>query len=350
MEVLESGSLKEIVPPFGDAVGGQNINEAFLQVCFDAFKGDEWKITFGKATPVEMMKMEGDFERKKVVIGTEDHDGEMIDLEVPFSVRDGLQNGAIQLKDNEYICFEDTEFLFDSKLIRNRLFKETCQIVYGTIRKVLGNEEAKELKTVILVGGFAESPIVVENIRQMVENDFPGTKIVVPSSPFKAVLFGAVLFGHDPMIFRSRISRATFGIQTNVAFDKSLHNDAKKWEPEMTGKYYCRDIFDVHVRKGQSVILGNEQPLETYIPMFKNQEQLKLPIYKSSSDNPKYTDEPGCTELGHITVDFSNTADDSEKRVEVTMVYGGTELSVKAKDKSSGKEYDADISFNSLEQ
>ncbi|XP_060574520.1 heat shock 70 kDa protein 12B-like isoform X2 [Ruditapes philippinarum] len=347
VEVEESGSVREICPPLGDQVGGQNINRAFLQVCYDSFEGDDWAKTFGKATPVEMWKMEAEFEKKKVAIGSDDPDGEMIDLEVPASIRDSLHDQSVKLKDTGYIAFEDREFMFNSGLVRKNLFQETCKIVYGTIKKVLDKTEANGLRTVVLVGGFAESPIVVENIRKMIANDFQGIKVVIPSSPFKAVLNRAVLFGHNPMIIRSRISRETYGIETNVKFDPNIHDEQKKWNQKITGEDYCKNIFHIHVRKDQSVVLCNAQPVKKYIPVYKHQNNLRLPIYKSlSSTNPKYTDEGDCEKVGEINVVFENTTEDSEKSVDVSMIYGGTALSVIAKDNASGKEYIADIKFN----
>ncbi|XP_053375221.1 heat shock 70 kDa protein 12B-like [Mercenaria mercenaria] len=348
VEVEETGLLKEICPPLGDPVGGQKINEAFLQVCHDNFEGDGWKETFSKATPVEMLKMEADFERKKVTIGSEDPDGEMIELEVPAQVRDKLEDKTIRLKENNYLSFQDRELKFNSTLIRDNLFKETCQVVYTTIRKVLNREEVNGLKTVVLAGGFAESPIVIESIRQWIANDFPEIKVVVPSSPFKAVLKGAVLFGQDPMLFKSRKSRETFGIRTNLPFDPKKHDKTKKWRNKETGKDLCEDIFDVHVRKGQSVVLGNRQPVQSYFPLFRKQTKLVLLVFTSTSLNPKYTTEDGCKQLAKITVDISDTTGSTKREVEVTMIYGGTELSVIATDKVSGKEYNTDIKFGNM--
>ncbi|XP_045172179.2 heat shock 70 kDa protein 12B-like [Mercenaria mercenaria] len=348
VEVEETGLLKEICPPLGDPVGGQKINEAFLQVCHDNFEGDGWKETFSKATPVEMLKMEADFERKKLTIGSEDPEGQMIEVEVPAPVRNKLEDKTIRLKENNYLSFEDNELMFNSALVRDNLFRETCKVVYTTIGKVLNREEAQGLKTVVLVGGFAESPIVIENIRQMIANDFSEIKVVVPSSPFKAVLKGAVLFGQDPMIFRSRISRATFGIKISKIFDPKVHNDSKKFKHKETGKDWCEKIFDVHVRKGQSVVLDSKQPVKMYVPVYKNQRQLGLPIYSSSSLNPKYTDDNDCYQIGNITVDLPDPTGDTDREVKVTMIYGGTELSVIATDKTSGKEYNAEMNFNHL--
>jgi len=39
VEVLKDGFMKELCQEKGNAVGGQNINDAFLQGCLDSFKG-----------------------------------------------------------------------------------------------------------------------------------------------------------------------------------------------------------------------------------------------------------------------------------------------------------------------
>lgn len=340
--------LDEICPPLGNNVGGQKINEAFLQVCCENFEGNEWKNTFSKVTPVEMMKMESDFEKKKVTIGTDDPDDEFIDIEFPAQVRDKLQDGTITLKEGNYLKFdmENREMMFNSSLIRDKLFKETCRVIYTTISNVLNREESKGLKTIVLVGGFSESPIVISTLREMICNDYPDINVFVPSSPFKAVLMGAVLFGHDPFKFKSRISRYTFGISTNSKFNAKVHDEGKKWYNEEEGIYYCKELFDIHVRKDQSVLLGSQQPTKSYIPLYKTQKQIGLPIYSSTSLDPKYVTDEGCKNIGKITVDIPDSSSGADREAEVTMIYGGTQLSVVAKDKATGREYKANISFN----
>ncbi|KAH3854943.1 hypothetical protein DPMN_097503 [Dreissena polymorpha] len=95
---------------------------------------------------------------------------------------------------------------------------------------------------------------------------------------------GAVLFGHDRLIYKSRISRATYGVRTNVLFDDKKHDQTKKWLNNEDGKYYCNDVFDLHVKKGQSVVLNELTIGKTYLPMYKHQKQLTLQLFKSVSD------------------------------------------------------------------
>ncbi|KAL4224272.1 hypothetical protein ACF0H5_017726 [Mactra antiquata] len=172
--------------------------------------------------------MEAKFESLKVQIGSTKPDDHSIVLEMPYEIRKAIDDGHISLKENADVEYDGTGFSFEPNLVREKLFQTTCDMIYkNTIQNVLSREGAKGITTVILVGGLLESPIVIQTLREKVEKDFPGVKVVVPDSPFKSVLLGAVLYGHNPMIFSSRISRETYGVKSNVDFDETKHDTSK---------------------------------------------------------------------------------------------------------------------------
>ncbi|XP_053391356.1 heat shock 70 kDa protein 12A-like, partial [Mercenaria mercenaria] len=363
IKVLENGFLEEICLAQGELAGGQNVNDAFFQVCHDSFEGDSWKHTFGKAKPTEMMDMEDDFEQKKVRIGVTDPRAENIALKVPFAVRKEIEKNTIRLKNtadiDKKLKLKDDELTFNSKFIRDTLFKESCLKICNIMERELKQDGLRECKTIVLVGGFAESPIAVQHIREMVEKSFPQIKVVVPTSPFQAVLKGAVLYGHDPMIFRSRISRFTYGIGTNSLFNEKIHDAKKKWLNSEDNKFYCKDIFSVHVEKGQSVILKEQLEQRKYHPMYKDQKSVSFSIFASTKvpkktagteepENIMYTTDEGCRKIGAVEVQSPNTSRGTDRNLLVTMVYGGTELSVIVKDEASGNEINAEIKFTNI--
>ncbi|KAL4224281.1 hypothetical protein ACF0H5_017735 [Mactra antiquata] len=345
VEVEKGGKLKELHQCRGDNIGGQNINEAFRQLCHDSFKGDKWQKMFRDLSPADIVEMEATFENAKVQIGSGDSDSEMIPFKIPDEIRKGLDTRAITLKTGSIVHYNDKTFSFKSAVVREQLFKTTCHMLYDAIKNVLNREEAKGIKTVILVGGFSESPIVTGTLRKNVKVDFPGVKVVVPDSPFKSVLLGAVLYGHDPMIFNSRISRETYGVKSNVDFDETKHDASKKWRNEETGVFKCKDIFDIHVKKGQSVSLLEPQPKQVYNPAYQDQKSVSLPIYSSSNINPQYTTDEGCKQIGIVEVEMSDTTGGRDRKVEVSMSYGGTQIAVLAKDVTTGKTVNAKIVF-----
>lgn len=177
VKVSEDGTLNEVCMAQGKLAGGQNVNDAFFQVCHDSFEGDEWIKTFRKATPKEMMAMEEDFEQKKVRIGTSDKRAVNISLMVPYDVRKGIENKTIRLKqaqdvDNKFKLEKD-EMKFNSVFIREILFKEPCQAICKIVTEALKMKELTECKTLVLVGGFVESPIVVTIIQKQFRKSFP---------------------------------------------------------------------------------------------------------------------------------------------------------------------------------
>ncbi|XP_060556739.1 heat shock 70 kDa protein 12A-like isoform X4 [Ruditapes philippinarum] len=359
VKVLDDGFLKEICLSQGELAGGQNVNDAFFQACHDSFDGNSWRKTFGKSTPTECLEMEDDFEQKKVTIGKKDPRLEKIVLKVPYTVIKEIDQNNITLKETHDFILEENEMKFRSEFVRNKLFKETCIKMFDVMKIVLGSDGLKDCRTVVLVGGFAESPIVVQHIRQAIVENFPDVKVVVPTSPFQAVLKGAVLYGHDPMIFRSRIARCTFGVKINCVFNEKMHDKEKKWLNTEDNKYYCKDVLDVHVGKGQSVILKEQLEEHRYKPMYKNQESVKLSIYASDrapmnstvGGEPKYvmyTTDEGCKKIGEAVFETSDTTLGTERNLLVRMVYGGTELSVIVTDETSGKDFPLSIKFGNL--
>ncbi|KAL4224277.1 hypothetical protein ACF0H5_017731 [Mactra antiquata] len=293
VEVLKDGTLKELHQSHGNNAGGQNINDAFIQHCHESFQGKKWKEIFTNITPADAFKMEANFETIKVQIGSMDPDSLMMDVAIPNAICDGIEEKSITLKEESIIHYNDREFMFEYDFVREKLFYTTCNMIYDTIQKVLEHEKTKGIKTVILVGGLSESNMVIEILRKRVEEYFPGVKVVVPDLPFKSVLQGAVLYGHDPMIFSSRISRETYGIATNRVFDEAKHDASKKWRIEITEDFWYE----------------------------------------------------GCKKIGIMEVEMPDTTGGRDRDVEVNMLYGGTQIAVHAKDVTSGNEVNAEIFF-----
>ncbi|WAR02232.1 HS12B-like protein [Mya arenaria] len=356
VEVLGDGSLKELCNVQGQLVGGQNVNEAFLQSCSENFEGDVWKKCFMDANPLDLLEMEHDFEKMKVAIGSEDPVDELITVPLPETVMEGITTKSIKLSPKQDKGFEAkcNKLQFRSKYIRDSLFKQTCHLIFDAVDRVLQKRESSGIQAVVLVGGFAESSIVQENVRTMIQTKYSNVKVVAPTSPFKAVLMGAVMYGHDMFIYKSRISRATYGVGCKTIFDEKKHDQSKNWYNEDDGKYYCKDIFDVHVRMGDSVFLNDKSTIgRTYLPLLKNQKILSLPLYETSShciekEAVLYTTDGSAKKVGEIKVELPESEDSTKQEVCVQMIYGGTQLSVIAKEKGSGKEYNAEIKFDTV--
>ncbi|KAH3822080.1 hypothetical protein DPMN_123850 [Dreissena polymorpha] len=64
-----------------------------------------------------------------------------------------------------------------------------------------------DVETILMVGGYSESPILQEAIKKK----FPNIKIIVPPDAGLAVIKGAVIVGHCPIVNKESLSTYTYG-------------------------------------------------------------------------------------------------------------------------------------------
>lgn len=93
----------------------------------------------------------------------------------------------------------------------------------------------------------------------------------------------------------------------------------------------CDHIFDIHVRVGQTVKVGEPQLTRNYTVIAPNQTIINFPIYSS------YTTDEGCTHLGKLTIDMPDISKGMDRGANVHMVFSGTEIAVTAVDRDNPK-------------
>ncbi|KAK3595737.1 hypothetical protein CHS0354_025362 [Potamilus streckersoni] len=340
VSVSPKKQLKEIIGANGGAWGGQRINDAFTQVCRDVFKDKNGQSVFKDCKKADLLKMENLFEAEKLKIT--DQDDEWIEIHLPLDMRESILKDVRKEphKYDEYFKITRSGLFFKPEIIQKVLFQETLNMTVKHLEEKMKAIQAEDIKKIILVGGFSESPIVIETM----EKKFQGKKFCVATNPFYSVLRGAVLFGHQPNILKSRISRYTFGVDTNEPFHLNQHRADKRWIAD-DGTVYAKDIFSSHVTIGQVVAVGDRQPPQVYVPIYPHQKLIKLKIYQSTDKAPQYVTDPSCRLLGELIVELATPFGGSKKEAAVTMVYGGTELTVVGKDQAFGITFTTKIEF-----
>ncbi|KAL3857065.1 hypothetical protein ACJMK2_011761 [Sinanodonta woodiana] len=340
VEVLEKDQLKQIMAAHGGPWGAQRINDAFSQLVTEVFKTKDGS-PFASCTRADLFKMEIEFERQKVGLrGNLEPDEEYIKLPLPEKVWKELKEVIIKDEDNKYAhYFEKTEdgLYFKPNIISEKLFGESLQVIMTYLQSIIRTENAQ----IVLVGGFAESGIVKDKFAEV----FPSRSINVPGNPFYAVLKGADLYGQDPDILKSRISRFTYVPDVCVPFNPAEDPSEKKMV-NSTGRILCKDVFSIHVRSNQVVFLNEEQPAQAYNPLEKDQKQMRCDIYQTESVEPKYVTDAGCEKIVVILIEMPDVTGGTNRKVEVTMIYGGTELRVKCVDETTGKEFKTSINYH----
>lgn len=180
----------------------------------------------------------------------------------------------------------------------------------------------------LLVGGFSESAILQHAIR----TEFPDKRIIIPEDAGLSVLKGAVLFGHNPDYISSRVMRYTYGFRTVEMFNHNIHDEAKL--VMIDGQERCNDNFWIVKKLNETTSLGTKvkdmiHTIETF------QRTVDIPVFVSNKEDPIYTDEPGCMNIGTFTVEIPNPSEDV-RCFDVEFHFGNTELTVTATEQDTG--------------
>lgn len=122
-------------------------------------------------------------------------------------------------------------------------FTQSVQNIIKHIRKLFQQKDGRGISTIILVGGYAESPILIEGIK----SSFPNMRIIIPQDAAWSVLRGAVIFGHDPSLIRQRRSKYSYGVSVYRKFDPAKHDEERKYEKD--GEFRCSGICSVKLLK-----------------------------------------------------------------------------------------------------
>lgn len=217
------------------------------------------------------------------------------------------------------------------------LMKELFGHVLDDIFRVIDETVAAtgKFNYVFMVGGFSESPYLQQCIRDRYK-DWT-TKIIVPKNPSSAVVEGAVSFGLDPSLIRSRRSRLTYGTNILLPFDSSRHPASKKlWNADRNA-WYCEKVFDTLVKVGDEVEVGTRVTRQRS-PFLKSQTSMAIEVFASKKRDISYIDESGLEKLGLVDVKIPDVRKGLDRLVEVQFSFGESELKVIAKDLTTGQE------------
>lgn len=102
----------------------------------------------------------------------------------------------------------------------------------------------------------------------------------------------------------------------------------------LDGVSWCDDLFNKHIEMGQTVRSDDDFPEEEYFPVTAGMKQGVLMIYATTERDPQFTDDPQCQLVGLIKLDLEGG--DVNSKVLVKLIFGGTELIIKAREETTG--------------
>lgn len=329
-EVTKDNNLKELEKASGGDWGGTCVDNYYKDTLMEVV-GKEVMEAFRQKHTGEYIELFRDFEMKKRTPINEKQT--LVTMRMP-----GMLSGFYEefchkklkdaIKNSKYsrsMKWEGDKLRITPTFFEN-FFACACVGIVDHVRDLLGNLNVEKIDSILMVGGFSESPILQKRIRAA----FPDHRVVVPNEAGLAVLRGAVLFGHNPSIVSERIAKYSYGIASLKKIGGKVHTS--------------ENVFDVHVRRGTSIGFNEVQPGKLYEPNRDDQKIMDLDLYVSELEEcPKCVEK--CDYLGTLSVVLPKPVKGKKSGVYVQMSFGDTELRVKAVNKINNEETIATFDF-----
>ncbi|KAJ7353749.1 hypothetical protein OS493_032619 [Desmophyllum pertusum] len=218
-------------------------------------------------------------------------------------------------------------------------FEPVLEAMKDHLGVLLSKPELSKVKVMLLVGGFADSPL----LQQEIKNAFtPGCRVIVPRDATKAVVQGAVMFGKMPGKITERVVSTTYGCACSRDFIEGVHPKEKKFVADGIEK--CRDLFACFVKENEIVKVGH-RIRQVFHPVYANETEIKFGFYTASHTTAQFVTEPGLTKIGSIMVQSPDTHRGRDRDIEVSLYFGGTEITATALDVSSGNVKQTTLDF-----
>lgn len=332
--VEDDESLCEVHSPSGGAWGGTSVDEKFIKYLKGIVGEDVMKLFF-KHHMEDVLDLYREFEIRKRRVKIDMSETPTLSIKIPVALLDRYQKYTgnslrdIIKDDPKYkgkvTCLAD-KIRIDSSTMKS-FFADAMENLVDHIREILAEIPVRGTNMFILVGGFSESEFVQETIRAK----FPNVKTIVPFDAGLAVLKGAVIFGHAPMVITSRVCRRTFGIAVRRPFDKQT--DPIEKHDWVGDREVCKDVFHKYMEIGQPLKVG--EPVTTSLSASPHQTTARIRVYASAEKQPGFVTDAKSSYLGEVVVSLEDS--DSVSVVDVKLTFGGTELAVETKERSTGK-------------
>ncbi|VDI16443.1 Hypothetical predicted protein, partial [Mytilus galloprovincialis] len=326
------GSLKEVVPASGGPWGGKSIDEAFRSF-LERICGPKVMEELRKAELEDFIDLFREFETKKRTIRVDQTNKVVVTLPVALidlvkSDRGKMETALEKSPYGQAVSYSKQKLHISPDTFRD-LFKSTTGNLIKHLEKLFRNEKLSDLKHLIMVGGFSDCELIQHRMKNIFGKH---KKIIIPEEAGLAVLKGAVLYGHQPKVISARVLRRTYGIQS--LWGPHMQPESKK--SYLVDINRCKDLFFKYAQAGEQVETGHEvsQVFQVFKP---NEQTLECTIYVSTDPNPRYVTDPSCQRLGNVIIPLPEMRAGQTLEIEETMIFGDTELLVRARDLHTGR-------------
>nr|XP_039251226.1 heat shock 70 kDa protein 12A-like [Styela clava] len=347
--IVGSKTLQEVRAASGGAMGSVAVDAEFERLLRDIF-GDDFIEEFRRKRPAGAVDLFVAWESRKRSASPSKNCS--LNISLPFSFIDlhrKLKQASVDEVVKKYndpnVKWSSQGMLRITPALMRRLFQPTLDAIVNHVASQIDSR----ISHLFLVGGFAESPLLQQQLRNAVGDR---VRVIIPNDVSLTILKGAVLFGLDPTTVRMRTSQMTYGVGILNAFDASKHPAHKRLIRD--GHVWCTDIFDAYVIAGSMVGLGDVVQ-RSYAPVRRDQNTVVINLYSCERSDVKFIDEEGVRKCATLRVHLPVTTSagmtssanrkSSKRELQISMMYGDTEIKVHCLDVVTGTKVNASIDF-----
>ncbi|WP_187283230.1 Hsp70 family protein [Streptomyces sp. t39] len=334
------GTLEELCTPVGGKQGSDYINRRFEREMAQRIGPAAYRAL--QEREHELLSLLDGFESAKAAFRVDSDEP----TRIPLSFAAGntiVRHGGLERLASSQNGVDD-EIVLTADVMRT-LFEGTVdplvrQVVTRT-RELLAACGPDEVLRVVVVGGFAQSLYVRSRLTEDVTQEFGArVRIVIPPSPARAVLAGAVHYACRPEIVHSRRARSSYGAA--IALPRKLFERGEvaglPKQKDAEGRGFRLGHLKVFVRAGDVVRVGEEWRMNL-LPVDASDTRLRVAVHSSPDPRMKTVNSPGARRIGEVVVDISESLGQpsEERAVEVAFRFGGTEIEVSGRNPRTGE-------------
>ncbi|XP_043911898.1 heat shock 70 kDa protein 12A [Protopterus annectens] len=343
---LPEGHLKELYKASGGPYGSVGVDNEFESLLCKIF-GSDFIDQFKVKRPAAWVDLMIAFESRKRAAAPDRTNP--LNINLPFSFIDYYKKfrghsveHALRKSNVDFVKWSSQGMLRMNPDAMNALFKPTIDQIIGHLMDLFQKPEAKGIKFLFLVGGFAESPLLQQAVQSALGEK---CRIIIPHDVGLTILKGAVLFGLDPSVIKVRRSPLTYGVGVLNRFMEGKHPQEKLLVKD--GTRWCTDIFDKFITADQSVALG-ETVKRSYTPAKPSQMVIVINIYCTEQEDVSFITDPGVKKCGTLRLDLTGTdslSASGRREIQTLMLFGDTEIKAMAIDVATSKCVKVGIDF-----
>ena len=193
IEVDRANSPKKISMAYARHLGGMKVTTGFERLLKDIFGAGAFK-KFAENHLGHFIELMQEFEKLKRSLQVDSEESVTVTIPTPL-IEIYQTKTAKKLEDNKVLkhlgmTASENKLVFTAVVI-NELFKEQCEDIVKQVSRFLEKDKLTNVSAVVMVGGFSESVILQQTIKQ----SFPYLKIIVAKDSSLCVLKGAVMHG-----------------------------------------------------------------------------------------------------------------------------------------------------------